>query len=411
MSLNSSKIRADFPIFQRKINNNPLIYFDNAATTQKPIQVIESIKNFYEKHNANVHRAVYSLSQEATELYEDSRAKIAKFVNSEPSEIIFTRGTTEAINLIAYSWGLDNLKQNDEILITEMEHHSNLIPWEIISKRTKAITKYIQINDNGTLNLKDFENKLSTKTKIVSISHVSNVTGVVNDIKKISKITHENNSLILIDGAQSVPHMKVDVKELDVDFLAFSAHKMLGPTGIGALYSKTKNFEAMGPFQGGGEMIKNVNFNSQIKKPEIEWNSPPWKFEAGTPNIAGSIGFLEAVNYLERLGMEKVSNYEKELTKYTLNRLKECRKTTIYGPLDTSNKCGIIPFNVQGLSSHDVALFVDTFGIMIRSGYHCAQPLHQVMDLQSSARASFYIYNTFEEIDRFIEALKEIEQF
>ncbi|KON34206.1 MAG: hypothetical protein AC479_01355 [miscellaneous Crenarchaeota group-6 archaeon AD8-1] len=411
MSLNPSKIRGDFPIFQRKINNNPLIYFDNAATTQKPIQVIDSIKNFYEKYNANVHRAVYSLSQEATELYEDSREKIAKFINAEPSEIIFTRGTTEAINLIAYSWGLDNLKQNDEILLTEMEHHSNLIPWEIISKRTEAITKYVKINENSTINLKDFENKLSTKTKIVSISHVSNVTGVINDIKNISKITHENNSLILIDGAQSVPHMKVDVKELDIDFLAFSAHKMLGPTGIGALYCKKKNFETMGPFQGGGEMIKNVNFNSKIQKPEIQWNSPPWKFEAGTPNIAGSIGFMEAVKYLDSIGIEKVSSYEKDLTKYALNRIKECKKTIVYGPLDTSIKCGIISFNVQGLSSHDVALFADTFGIMIRSGYHCAQPLHQVIKLQSSARASFYIYNTIEEIDRFVEVLKEIEQF
>jgi len=411
MSLNPSKIRGDFPIFQRKINNNPLIYFDNAATTQKPIQVIDSIKNFYEKYNANVHRAVYSLSQEATELYEDSREKIAKFINAEPSEIIFTRGTTEAINLIAYSWGLDNLKQNDEILLTEMEHHSNLIPWEIISKRTEAITKYVKINENSTINLKDFENKLSTKTKIVSISHVSNVTGVINDIKNISKITHENNSLILIDGAQSVPHMKVDVKELDIDFLAFSAHKMLGPTGIGALYCKKKNFETMGPFQGGGEMIKNVNFNSKIQKPEIQWNSPPWKFEAGTPNIAGSIGFMEAVKYLDSIGIEKVSSYEKDLTKYALNRIKECKKTIVYGPLDTSIKCGIISFNIQGLSSHDVALFADTFGIMIRSGYHCAQPLHQVIKLQSSARASFYIYNTIEEIDRFVEVLKEIEQF
>ena len=411
MSLNTSKIRADFPIFQRKVNNNPLIYFDNAATTQKPRQVVESIKNFYENHNANVHRAVYSLSQEATELYENAREQIAKFINSNPTEVIFTRGTTEAINLIAYSWGLRNLQQGDEILVSEMEHHSNIIPWEIISKITGVTTKYIKINNNGVLDFEDFTNKISNKTKIVSISHVSNVTGIINDIKKISKIVHENNSLILVDGAQSVPHMKVDVEELGIDFLAFSGHKMLGPTGIGALYCKKKHYENMGPFQGGGEMIKEVNYNPKIQKSEIVWNSPPWKFEAGTPNIGGSIAFMEAVKYLDRIGMDRVWNHEKKLIEYAFNCLKECKKVTIYGPQDVSLKCGIIPFNVQGLSSHDVALFADNFGIMIRSGYHCAQPLHQIFGLKSSARASFYIYNTFEEIDRFVEVLKEIEHF
>ena len=243
MSLNTSKIRIDFPIFQRKINNNPLIYFDNAATTQKPRQVIESIKNFYENNNANVHRAVYSLSQEATELYENAREQIAKFINSNPTEVIFTRGTTEAINLIAYSWGLKNLKKDDEILISEMEHHSNIIPWEIISQRSGAISNYIKIKNDGTLDFEYFTNKISNKTKIVCISQVSNVTGIVNDIKKISEIAHENNSLILVDGAQSVPHMKVDVEELGIDFLAFSGHKMLGPTGIGALFCKKKHYE------------------------------------------------------------------------------------------------------------------------------------------------------------------------
>lgn len=411
MSLNTSKIRADFPIFQRRINNNPLIYFDNAATTQKPRQVIESIKNFYEKHNANIHRAVYSLSQEATELYENAREQIAKFINSNSVEIIFTRGTTEAINLIAYSWGLNNLKKDDEILVSEMDHHSNIIPWEIISKRNRANTKYIKISNDGTLDFEDLKDKISNKTKIVSISHVSNVSGIINDIKEISKIAHENKSLILVDGAQSVPHMKMDVEELDIDFLAFSGHKMLGPTGIGVLYCKNTHFENMEPFQGGGEMIKDINFNPKTQKSEIVWNSPPWKFEAGTPNIAGSIAFAEAVKYLDQMGMDRVLNHEKELTEYAFNRLKECKKTTIYGPTDTSLKCGIISFNVKGLSSHDIALFADNFGIMIRSGYHCAQPLHQVFNLKSSARASFYIYNTFEEIDRFVEVLKEIEQF
>ena len=412
MSLNTSNIRADFPIFRRKINNNPLIYFDNAATTQKPRQVIESIKEFYENHNANVHRAIHTLSQEATELHEKAREKIARFINSKSSEeIIFSRGTTEAINLIAYSWGLKNLNKNDEILVSEMEHHSNIVPWELISKRKECIVKYARVNNDGTLNFEDFKNKISKKTKIVSISHVSNVVGIVNEIKKIGKIAHENNSLILVDGAQSVPHMKVDVRDLDIDFLAFSGHKMLGPTGIGALYCKKEHYENMDPFQGGGEMIKELNFNMKTQKSECVWNEPPWKFEAGTPNICGSIGLMEAVKYLNQIGMDKVWTHEKKLTKYTFDRLQECKKITIHGSLDVSLKCGIIPFSVQGLSSHDVALFADNFGIMIRSGYHCAQPLHQVFNLKSSARASFYIYNTCEEIHRFVEVLKEIEQF
>jgi len=412
MSLNTFNIRTDFPIFQRKINNNPLIYFDNAATTQKPRQVIESIKNYYEKHNANVHRAIHTLSQESTELHEKSREKISEFINSKNSEeIIFSKGTTEAINLIAYSWGLKNLKKNDEILISEMEHHSNIVPWEILSKRNGCIVKYTQVNDDGTLNFKDFESKISKKTKIVSMSHVSNVVGIVNDIKKISKIAHENNSLILVDGAQSVPHMKVDVRDLDVDFLAFSGHKMLGPTGIGALYCKKEHYESMEPFQGGGEMIKEVNFNVKTQKSELVWNEPPWKFEAGTPNICGSVAFMEAIKYLHKIGMDKVWAHEKKLTSYAFDCLQECKKITIHGSLDVKLKCGIIPFSVQGLSSHDVALFADNFGIMIRSGYHCAQPLHQVFNLKSSARASFYIYNTCEEIDRFAEVLREIEQF
>ncbi|MCJ7713658.1 cysteine desulfurase, partial [Candidatus Bathyarchaeota archaeon] len=407
MSLNTSNIRADFPIFRRKINNNPLIYFDNAATTQKPRQVIESIKNFYENHNANVHRAIHTLSQEATELYENAREKIAQFINSKSSEeIIFSRGTTEAINLIAYSWGLKNLKKNDEILVSEMEHHSNIVPWELISKRNECVVKYARVNNDGTLNFEDFKNKISKKTKIVSISHVSNVVGIVNEIKKIGKIAHENNSLILVDGAQSVPHMKVDVRDLDIDFLAFSGHKMLGPTGIGALYCKKEHYENMDPFQGGGEMIKEVNFNMKTQHSECVWNEPPWKFEAGTPNICGSIGFMEAIKYLDQIGMNKVWNHEKKLTRYTFDCLQEHKKITIHGSLDVSLKCGIIPFSVQGLSSHDVALFADNFGIMIRSGYHCAQPLHQVFNLRSSARASFYIYNTCEEIDRFVEVLK-----
>ncbi len=404
-------LRKDFPILKRQVNNNPLIYFDNAATTQKPQQVIDAISNFYENSNANVHRAVHTLSLEATDLYENSRQIISKFVKAEHwSEIVFVRGTTEAINLVAYSWGLSNLCKGDEVLVSLMEHHSNIVPWEITAKLKGFTIKYAKVNPDGTLDYDDFENKFSSKTKIACLSHVSNVTGIINDVKRITKAAHDNGALMLVDGAQSVPHMAVDVQDLDVDFLAFSGHKMLGPTGIGVLYGKKEVLQKMPPFQGGGEMIKEVEYN-QGKGCTLSWNELPWKFEAGTPNISGSIGLAEAVKYLQAIGMDNVLNHEKELTKYAVERMHQCNKVIIYGSSDLSNNCGIISFSVKGLSSHDVALICDNYGIMIRSGYHCAQPLHQeVLKLQSSDRASFYIYNTKEEIDRFVEVLKEIGQ-
>jgi cysteine desulfurase/selenocysteine lyase len=408
--VDTQAIRQDFPILKRQINNNPLIYFDNAATTQKPRQVIDAVSDYYENHNGNVHRAVHTLSLEATDLYEKSREKIAKFINAkESSELVFVRGTTEAINLVAYSWGLSNLRKGDEVLVSLMEHHSNIVPWEIISKLRDFTIKYANINPDGTLDYDDFESKFSSKTKIACLSHVSNVTGIINDVKRIAKVAHDNGALMLVDGAQSAPHLPVNVQDLDMDFLAFSGHKMLGPTGIGALYGKMELLEKMGPFQGGGEMVKEVEF-SQGKGCSIIWNDPPWKFEAGTPNIGGAVGLAEAVRYLEAIGMDEVISHEKELTKYAVERMQECSKVTIHGSLDLSKKCGIIPFSVKDLSSHDVALICDNYGIMIRSGYHCAQPLHQqILKLHSSDRASFYIYNTREEIDRFVEVLKEIE--
>jgi len=404
-------VRQDFPILKRRINNYPLIYFDNAATTQKPRQVIESEVNFYEKHNGNIHRAVHTLSLEATDLYEKSRERISKFINAkEPSEIVFVRGTTEAINLVAYTWGLSNLGKGDEVLVSLMEHHSNIVPWEITAKLKGFTIKYANVKPDGTLDYEDFEAKLSKKTKIACLSQVSNVTGVINDVKRITEAAHDNGSLMLVDGAQSVPHLSVNVQDLDIDFLAFSGHKMLGPTGIGVLYGKKALLEAMPPFQGGGEMIKEVEFSRGVGC-NISLNELPWKFEAGTPNICGAIGLSEAVSYLQAAGMDNVQCHEKDLTKYALERLQECRKITIHGPGDISKRCGIISFGVESLSSHDVALICDNYGIMIRSGYHCAQPLHQeILKLQSSARASFYIYNTREEIDRFVEILKEIEQ-
>jgi len=344
-------------------------------------------------------------------LHETAREKIAKFVNArDSSEIIFVRGTTEGINLVAYSWGLRNLKRGDEVLVSLLEHHSNIVPWEILSKINGFTVKYARVNNSGILDYEDFENKLSNKTKIACLSHVSNVSGVINDVKRIGRAAHDHGALMLVDGAQSVPHKPVDVRNLDMDFLAFSGHKMLGPTGIGALYAKRQLLETMAPFQGGGEMIKEVSFAAGREQCDISLNDPPWKFEAGTPDISGAIGLMEAVKYLEKIGMDQVLGHECMLTGYAIQRMRECSKIILHGPTDTSIKCGIIPFSVQGLSSHDVALLFDNYGIMIRSGYHCAQPLHQVFKLQSSARASFYIYNTQDEVDRFVEVLKEIEQ-
>ncbi len=406
------RVREDFPILKRKINDNPLIYFDNAATTQKPTQVIDTIRDFYENHNGNVHRAVHTLSLEATELHEKARENIARFINArDATELVFVRGTTEAINLVAYSWGLGNLEKGDEVLVSLMEHHSNIVPWDIVSKIKGFTVKYAKVHEDGTLDYEDFESKFSSKTKIACLSQVSNVSGVVNDVKRTAKIAHEHGALMLVDGAQSVPHMKVDVRDADIDFLAFSGHKMLGPTGIGVLYGKKELLEKMNPFQGGGEMIKEVAFSQDRERCEISWNDPPWKFEAGTPNICGGIALSAAVKYLERIGMDEVLKHERSLTEYAVGKMQTCcTKLRVYGPTELTSKCGIIPFTVDGLSSHDVALFCDNYGIMIRSGYHCAQPLHQIFRLQSSGRASFYIYNTREEVDRFIEVLQEIEK-
>ncbi|MGA3191335.1 MAG: cysteine desulfurase [Candidatus Bathyarchaeia archaeon] len=411
--LDPHEVRKDFPILKREINDHPLIYFDNAATTQKPRQVIDAIENFYENHNGPVHRAVYTLSQEASETYENAHEEVANFINAKGmEEIIFVRGTTEAINLVAYAWGLRNLKRDDEIVLSLMEHHSDIVPWEIISKIKGFKIRYIEVNSDGTLNHESFERLVSQKTKMVCLCHVSNVTGIINDVKRIAKTAHEHGALMLVDGAQSVPHMPVNVKDLDADFVAFSGHKMLGPTGIGVLYGKREVLEKLEPFQGGGSMIREVSFNKKTKSCSITWNALPWKFEAGTPNVGGAVGLLEAVRYLKGIGMENVKKHEETLTKYALPRMQDCcRELEVYGTKEASSKCGIIPFGVKGLSSHDIALFLDNYGIMVRSGFHCAQPLHELFKINSSARVSFYIYNTREEIDTFIEVLKEIVQF
>ena len=365
--------------------------------------------DFYENNNANVHRGVHTLSLEATELYEQSRECVAHFIGAKASsEIIFVRGTTEAINLVAYSWGLSHLKEGDEVLVSLMEHHSNIVPWEITAKIRGFKINYVNVTSDGILDVNDFENKLSSKTKLVCLSHISNVTGVINDIKKLTKLVHDHGAIILVDGAQAIPHMKIDVQDLNVDFLVFSGHKMLGPTGIGVLYGKKELLQNMAPFQGGGEMIKDVAFDSINKCCNISWNELPWKFEAGTPNICGAVGLSAAIKYLKQVGMDNILTHEQELTKYALNSMKNLSKVTLYSPMN-ANKCGIITFSIANLSSHDIALLCDSYGIAIRSGYHCAQPLHQFLQLQSSARASFYLYNTQEEIDCFIEVLKELQ--
>ncbi|MEM3506718.1 MAG: cysteine desulfurase [Candidatus Bathyarchaeia archaeon] len=406
---NPYEIRKDFPILERKINGNNIIYFDNAATSQKPIQVIDAIKEFYSKYNANIHRAVHTLSQEATELSEKAHKEVASFINAKGlEEIVFTKSTTEAINLIAYSFGLRNLSKKDEIIVTLMDHHSNLVPWYILSKLKKVKIKFIDINEDATLKLDEFESSISEKTKIVCIPHVSNVTGTINDIKSLAKLAHEYDAVIVVDGAQSVPHMQLNVKALDIDFLAFSGHKMLAPTGIGVLYGKEDLLKEMEPFLGGGDAIDEVKLKN--KKLMVTWNKLPWKFEAGTQNIAGQVGLMEAIKYLKRIGMENIFQHEKKLTEYALRKMKEMKNLFVYGPKNIDLRTGIIAFNVKGFGSHEVALFLDQFGIMVRSGFHCAQPLHQRLNLHATVRASFYLYNVFEEIDKLIEVLNELEK-
>ncbi len=402
-------IRKDFPIFERKVNGHEIIYFDNAATSQKPLQVIDAVKDFYKKHNANVHRGLHTLSQEASELYEEAHNEVAKFINANSmEEIVFTKNTTEAINLVAYSWGLHKLGEGDEVLTTLMEHHSNIVPWEILSKIKRFKVKYVNVKEDGTLDYESLENLVTRKTKLITVTHASNVTGAINNISKISKLAHDNNAIIVVDGAQSVPHMPVDVKRLDIDFLAFSGHKMLAPTGIGVLYAKKELLEKMEPFIGGGDMIRSVKYD-KAKGCMIEWHHLPWKFEAGTPNVCSAIGLTEAIRYLKRLGMENVQEHERQLTQYTLKLLQKDEKISLYGPSDTSIKCGIISFNIKNMDYNDVALLLDNFGIMVRSGYHCAEPLHQRLSIKGSVRASFYIYNTKEEVEKFVDVLKMIE--
>ena len=400
--LNSYALRNDFPIFKKKINGKELVYLDNASTTQKPYSVIDSITDFYTNYNSNIHRAVYQLAEEATELYEQSREKIANFINVRPEEIVFTRNTTESINLIAHSWARSNLKKDDGIVITELEHHSNIVPWQILCQEIGTRLEYVGIDENGFLDLEHMIELISSKkVKLVSLSHMSNVLGTIVPIEGIIKVAHQHGIPVIVDGAQSVPHMPVNVKNMDCDFLVFSAHKMLGPTGVGVLYAKKEFLEKMRPFMGGGDMIK------EVFKFHTNYNEVPYKFEAGTPNIADVVGFGAAIDYLEKIGMENIRRHEISLTDYALESILSLKYVTVYGPRDPKYRGAVISFNIADIHPHDLATIMNDHGIAIRSGHHCAQVLMQRLDVPATSRASFYIYNTKEEIDKFVNAIKE----
>jgi len=392
----AKKIREDFPIFKKSPN---LVYFDSAATSQKPRIVIETIKEFYEDYNSNIHRGVYSLSLEASKRYEEAHYKVAELINADKKEIIFTKNATEALNLVAYSYAFYNIKEGDEIVTTIMEHHSNFLPWKKIAELKGAKLKFIKLNKK-TYELEFDEKIITEKTKIVALCFVSNFLGIINPVKEIIKIAKEKGAVVVLDGAQAVPHLPVDVKEIGCDFLAVSGHKMLGPSGTGFLWGRKELLEKMEPFIVGGGAIENVKID------EVKWASIPWKFEAGTPIIAGGIALGEAAEYLKNIGMENVFEHEKELTNYCIERMKEIEEVEIYG--SSLKRVGVIPFNVKGADPHDIAGMLDSEGICVRSGRHCTHPLLDFLGIESSVRISFYIYNTVEEIDRFMEALKRI---
>ena len=399
------EIRKDFPILQRKVRDNkPLVYLDNASTTQKPNQVIEAINDYYKNYNANIHRAVYALAEEATNAYEKTRDKVANFLNiKNREEIIFVRGTTEAINLVAYAWGRTHVKEGDIIVTTEYEHHSNIVPWQLLVKEKGAKLAYIDIDENGELILDQLDEHLATgKVKLVTFSLMSNVLGTITDAETIIKKCKKAGVLTLIDGAQAVPHMKVDLEKLGCDFFAFSGHKMLGPTGVGVLWVRKSVLETMNPFHGGGDMIREVH------KFETTWNDLPYKFEAGTPNIADVVGLGAAIDYLSMIGMDRIKEHEIELTKYALEKISKVKGITVYGTKDISKRGGVISFNFSDVHPHDVAQIIDEEGIAVRSGHHCAQVLMEKLDVAATNRASFYIYNTKEDVDALVNSLEKV---
>ncbi len=399
----SKEIRKQFPILDQEVNGKPLVYLDSAATSQKPISVIETLDYYYKNDNSNVHRGVHTLGTRATDSYEGAREKVRHFINaSSMEEVVFLRGTTTAINTIASSYGKANVREDDEIVITQMEHHSNIIPWQQLAKQTGAKLKYIPLQEDGTIDLSDVENTITEHTKIVSIMHVSNVLGTINPIKEIAKIAHKNGAVMVVDGAQAAPHMHVDVRDLDCDFYAFSAHKMCGPTGIGVMYGKKKLLENMEPAEFGGEMIDFVGLY------ESTWKDLPWKFEGGTPIIAGAIGLGAAIDFLEQIGRDEIEKIEHELVEYAMERMSAVEGLKIFGP---EKRAGLVTFNIDDVHPHDVATVLDAEGIAVRAGHHCAQPLMKWLDVTATARASFYIYNTKEDVDALIDGLKTTKEY
>lgn len=396
-------VRADFPILSIEVNGRPLIYFDNAATTQKPRQVIEAVKEFYERLNANVHRGIHYLSREASELYEGAHEVLAKFINADFEEVVFTSNTTESINLVAWGWALRNVEEGDRMVTTVMEHHSNMLPWRAIAELKKAELVYADVDDEGIPKMDELEVLINERTKLVAISGMSNVTGAIPDVGRVIKLAHEHGAVVMLDGAQMAPHMPVDVRKLDVDFLAFSGHKMLGPTGTGVLYGKKDLLEEMKPAKPGGGAIKDVTLEGQV------WTDLPWKHEGGTPNIAGGIGLAKAAEYLMKVGMERIREHEKELTKRGLELLGDMERVVVYGPKDVDRRGGILTFNVKGMDPHMVGALLDARGIAVRTGLHCAHPLHRRLGAtDGTVRASFYLYNTMEELEIFAEELRSI---
>ena len=404
-SLNVNEILKDFPILNQKVNNNRLAYLDTTATSQTPTQVIDVIADYYKRYNSNVHRGVHTLGSLATDGYENARETVRRFINAKYfEEIIFTRGTTASINMVAHSYGDANISEGDEIVVTEMEHHANIVPWQQLAKRKNASLKFIPMTDDGELTIENIKATINDNTKIVAITHVSNVLGTINDIKAITDIAHEHGAIVSVDGAQAAPHMDLDMQSLDVDFYSFSGHKMLGPTGIGVLYGKRALLDEMEPVEFGGDMI------DFVEKYDASWADLPTKFEAGTPLIAQAIGLAEAIRYIENLGFDAIQAHEHELTTYAYDKMSEIEGIEIYGP-PKDRRAGVITFNMTDVHAHDVATAVDTEGVAVIAGHHCAQPLMKWLNQSSTARASFYIYNTKEDIDQLVESLNQTKEF
>lgn len=406
LAFDIERIRRDFPILKREINGKTLVYLDNAATSQRPVQVIAELTRFYRDHNANIHRGVHTLSVEATDLHNEARAKIARFINAPSAdEIIFTRNTTESINLVAYSWGRKFLQAGDEVVITEIEHHSNIVPWQLLRDERGIVLKYIPMLPDGTLDMEYARTVFTPKTKLLAVTAVANALGTIVPLDVLIPMAREHGATVLVDGAQSVPHMPVDVQALDADFLAFSSHKMLGPTGIGVLWGRMELLNAMDPFMGGGDMISTVSMERST------WADVPAKFEAGTPDIAGAIALGAAVDYLSALGMDAVRAHEVEITDYALRRLGDVPGVSIFGSSEAKDRGGVISFELEGVHPHDIGQVLDTHAVAVRTGHHCAQPVMAALNVPATARASFYIYNTAEEVDRLAVALEEVSRF